>query len=147
MMMIIIVCMCDHHHHHRVCACTCDHHHHHHRSRLGAETLLEKLATLGIGAEAALAALRTAMNQQEAGREMVTRCTHAGSSDTAHKEQQGAAQMVPWGWVEPFDDRKNELVFIGVRMNRGAIVAGLDRCLVTRVEASRLRAITKGLGF
>jgi len=44
-------------------------------------------------------------------------------------------------------DRRQELVFIGVRMNRGAIVAGLDRCLVTRVEASRLRAITKGLGF
>ena len=37
-------------------------------------------------------------------------------------------------------DRRQELVFIGVRMNRGAIVAGLDRCLVTRVEASRLRA-------
>ena len=37
-------------------------------------------------------------------------------------------------------DRRQELVFIGVRMNRGAIVAGPDRCLVTRVEASRLRA-------
>ena len=37
-------------------------------------------------------------------------------------------------------DRRQELVFIGVRMNRSAIVAALDRCLVTRVEASRVRA-------
>ena len=41
-------------------------------------------------------------------------------------------------------DRRQELVFIGVHMNRSAIVAALDRCLVTRVEASRVRANPNG---
>ena len=39
-------------------------------------------------------------------------------------------------------DRRQELVFIGRHMNKTAIVRALERCLVTRAEASRAAAVT-----
>ena len=43
-------------------------------------------------------------------------------------------------------DRRQELVFIGRHMNKAAIVRALERCLVTRAEASRARACAESAG-
>lgn len=40
-------------------------------------------------------------------------------------------------WQEPFGDRRQELVFIGVEMKKELLLERLDRCLMTDVELSR----------
>jgi len=40
------------------------------------------------------------------------------------------------GWEEPFGDRKQELVLIGIEMDRATLSAGFDRCLLTDEEMS-----------
>lgn len=42
-------------------------------------------------------------------------------------------------------DRRQELVFIGKHMKKCAIMSALDKCLVTRVEASRVRVDNQSL--
>jgi G3E family GTPase len=41
------------------------------------------------------------------------------------------------GWGEKFGDRMQQLVFIGVKMDRARITAGLDRCLLTDREMNQ----------
>ncbi|MEK5236360.1 GTP-binding protein [Paenibacillus sp. FSL L8-0470] len=57
---------------------------------------------------------------------------------TLPKEQQlevlAAEPDVKAGWDEQWGDRMNEIVFIGVAMDRAAIEARLDRCLLTGEE-------------
>lgn len=40
-------------------------------------------------------------------------------------------------WQEPYGDRRQELVLIGIRMDEAALRAGFDRCLLTDAELER----------
>ncbi len=40
-------------------------------------------------------------------------------------------------WVDPWGDRRQELVFIGVEMNDSELVRGLDACLLTEAEMAK----------
>ena len=48
-----------------------------------------------------------------------------------HEEERRALDQ---NWVEPYGDRMQEIVFIGVDMDRAAIEKGLESCLLTEVE-------------
>ncbi|MBS1823767.1 MAG: zinc metallochaperone GTPase ZigA [Acidobacteria bacterium] len=49
-------------------------------------------------------------------------------------QQLGAIEQ---GWVEPYGDRMQEIVFIGIDMQRGAIERDLNECLLTDAELER----------
>jgi len=44
------------------------------------------------------------------------------------------AALAAESWVEPYGDRRQEIVFIGVKLDRTQIEAGLDACLLTGDE-------------
>jgi G3E family GTPase len=86
---------------------------------------------------------------------LATRMSHVGvwsqAGGTAHCEGGGtwfgASDRESWGddpevlaeveriWVEPWGDRRQELVFIGQSMPKDLLIAGLDACLVIDDEA------------
>jgi G3E family GTPase len=48
-----------------------------------------------------------------------------------------AQAQIEADWEEPFGDRRQELVFIGAEMDRGALMEGLGRCLLTDTEMAK----------
>lgn len=48
-----------------------------------------------------------------------------------------AQRQIQSDWEEPWGDRRQELVFIGADMDRGLLLEGLSRCLLTDPEMAR----------
>lgn len=48
-----------------------------------------------------------------------------------------AHMQIEADWEEPFGDRRQELVFIGAEMDRGALMEGLGQCLLTDTEMAQ----------
>jgi len=59
---------------------------------------------------------------------------YAALSKDQWPETEEELRVLMSGWVEPYGDRMQELVFIGVEMDRAAIERGLDECLLTAQE-------------
>lgn len=69
----------------------------------------------------------------------ITRTELAGSwwavSPKAYwPEDKEQLQIIQDRWQEPYGDRQQEIVIIGMQMNRDAIVAGFDACLLNDAE-------------
>lgn len=48
-------------------------------------------------------------------------------------------------WVEPFGDMRQELVFIGQNLDKAAMIAALDACLLNDNDLSKGQAYWKSL--
>ena len=59
-------------------------------------------------------------------------------------EEKGGPEVqdLDWGWVPPYDDRKTELVLIGIDMDDEAITEALDGALLTVEEEAALVGAT-----
>ena len=51
-----------------------------------------------------------------------------------------------WGWAAPYDDRKNELVLIGVGLDKEAITRELEAALLTPTEEQEAAASAAASG-
>jgi G3E family GTPase len=58
----------------------------------------------------------------------------AGAQDEEHDEE--TSEYIGKVWEAPYGDRRQEIVFIGIKMDRAEIVARLDAALVTDEEMS-----------
>lgn len=77
------------------------------------------------------------LNWSQAG--AITRTEPAGfwwavSPKNYWPEDKEQLQMIQDRWQEPFGDRQQEIVIIGMQMNRDAIIAGFDACLLNAQE-------------
>ncbi|MFN5539457.1 MAG: zinc metallochaperone GTPase ZigA [Candidatus Melainabacteria bacterium] len=51
-------------------------------------------------------------------------------------EEKEYLEMIESNWLEPFGDRRQEIVFIGIKMNKEWIIQELNNCLLTDQEMS-----------
>lgn len=58
----------------------------------------------------------------------------AAAPDAAWPTSQHALDQINAQWMEPYGDRRQEFVLIGVGMDEGALRAGFDRCLLNDNE-------------
>jgi len=57
--------------------------------------------------------------------------------DAEWPEDEETRARIRADWVEPWGDRRQELVFIGAGMDRAKLVRGLDACLLTDAEMAK----------
>eukprot|EP00936_MAST-01D_sp_MAST-1D-sp1_P000868 g868.t1 len=121
---------------------------------------------------AALNSLQSAMDKNAIGNGLMPRCSYKRPSNAAQQRtateamdenemersdlqageeqemlepESNAMQMVPWGWISPYEDRKNEIVFIGVGLDHAAISKALEMALITPAEQATAAAAASGV--